>query len=205
MATVRHERRSKPEKNVAENYPNVVGKLSAAYDKVRADVTKNGFDLPIHVGYPQWPLVVLPGHEAHLKTYAAGGISYVNKSGWASDWITNWTDIRAYPWWPVRIVNSGRFEITLMYTCKPGNIGAKVQVEIGDQKAAGIVARTQDPEPVYSPDRVPRGEVVEKIWAQLKLDTVNLKPGQTKLIVRALTKPAKMVLDLKAVHLKRIG
>ena len=52
-------------KNVAENYPNVTGKLRAAYDKIYPDVAKDGFDLPIHVGYPQWPLVVLPGHEAH--------------------------------------------------------------------------------------------------------------------------------------------
>ena len=192
-------------KNVAQNYPNVIEKLSTAYEKIRADVTKDGFDLPIHVGYPQWPLVVLPGHEAHFKTYAGGGISYVNQYGWANDWITNWTDIRAYQWWDVKVVDSGRFEITLMYICRAGDIGAKVRVEIAGQKVGGIIARAHDPEPVYSPDRVPRGEVVEKVWAPLKLGTVNLKPGPAKLIVRALTKPGEMVLDLKAVHLKRIG
>ena len=192
-------------KNVAENYPNVTGKLRAAYDKIYPDVAKDGFDLPIHVGYPQWPLVVLPGHEAHLKKYLGGGISYVGNYGWANDWITNWTDIRAYAWWDVKVVDSGRFEITLMYICKAGDIGAKVRVEIGDQKADGIVTHAHDPEPVYSPDRVPREEAFEKVWAPLKLGTVDLKPGPTKLVVRALTRPGEMVLDLKAIHLKRIG
>jgi len=191
--------------NVAKKCPKVTEKLSAAYEAMAGDVTKAGFDpLPIPVGYPHWPVVTLPGHEAFLEPPSKEGISYLGRSGWANDYVTNWTSTEAYPWWPVEVVEAGRFEVTLMYVCAKDNVDVKVRVEIGGESLEGVVSRAHNPEPIPSPDRVPRGEVFEKIWAPLRLGNVKLDRGRTILCVKALEIPGEKAIDLKAVQLKRL-
>ncbi|MFQ6034269.1 MAG: arylsulfatase [Sedimentisphaerales bacterium] len=192
--------------NISTEYPDVVKKLGAAYEAAVRDVTKAGFEpLAIHIGYPQWPVVTLPGHEAFLEPPSRKAITYKGRSGWANDWITNWTSTEAYPWWPVEVVRPGRFEVTLMYTCPQQNLGAKVRVEIGGKSLEGVVSRAHDPEPIPSPDRVPRGEVYEKIWAPLTLGAIELTRGRTKLVVKAVQIPGSRAFDLKAVQLRRLN
>jgi len=193
-------------KNVSKEYPAIVEKLSAAFEATASDVTKAGFaPLPIAIGYPQWPVVTLPGHEAFLEPASKKGISYKGRAGWANDYVTNWTSTEAYPWWEVEVVQSGRFEVTLMYICPKENVGVKVRVEIGDKNLEGVVSRAHNPEAIPSPDRVRRGEVYEKIWAPLALGAVELSKGRTKLVVRAVEIPGDKAFDLKAVRLRRIN
>ncbi len=192
-------------KDVARQHPQLVERLAAAYLASFEEVTRAGFEtIPIPVGYPQRPVVECPGHEAFLEPPTRKGISYCGRAGWANDWITNWTDTGAYPWWAVEVVKAGRYEVTLMYVCGKENVGARLRVEVGGRSVQGVVTRPHDPEPIPSPDRVPRGEVREKIWAPLTLGTVDLREGKTRLIVRALSKPGAEVVDLKAVRLTRV-
>ena len=44
--------------DIAEKNPDVLNKLRSAYLAALEDVTKDGFDLPTHIGYDDWPLVV---------------------------------------------------------------------------------------------------------------------------------------------------
>jgi len=192
--------------NVAKAHPEVLASLQAAFEAKCRDVTSAGFDpIPTHVGHRDWPVVTLPGHEANLVPKAGQGISYVGRAGWANDWITNWTDTQAYAWWPVKIVASGRFEVTLMYTCPPENLGAKLRVEIGDRAVEGTVKIAHDPEPIPSPDRVERKEVYEKVWAPLTLGTLDLDPAQGRLILRVVDIPGHRAPDIKAVKLRRVS
>lgn len=191
--------------DVSKEHPVVLKRLCAAFDQAARDVTKDGFaPLPIQIGYPQWPVVILPGHEAFLEPASKKGISYVGRSGWANDWVTNWTSTDAYPWWEVEVVEGGRFEVTLMYICPKEDVGAKVRVEIGNKSLEGVVSKVHNPAPLPSPDRVRRGEVYEKIWAPLILGAVELRKGRTKLVVRAVEIPGEKAFDLKAVRLRRI-
>ncbi len=96
----------------------------------------------------------MPGHEAFLEPASRKGISYEGRSGWANDYITNWTSSEGYPWWPVDVVKPGRFEVTLMYVCAKENVGVKVRAEIGGAGVEGVVSAAHDPKPIPSPDRV---------------------------------------------------
>ncbi len=192
--------------DVAEKYKDILEQLRSAYERWYKDVTKNGFDpIPVPIGYPQSPEVTLPGHEAYLYPEKGKGISYVGRSGWANDWVTNWTDADAYPYWEVDVVRSGEYDITLNYCCPKSDLGARVRVEIGDRFVEGTIEKAQDPEPIPSPDRVPRKEVYEKVWAPLKLGTVQLGKGRTRLSVKALSKPGEHVMELKAVEIRKVG
>ena len=192
-------------KNVAKQYPHIAKEFLEAYKNWFRDVTKNGFEsIPIPIGYQQRREVVLPGHEAFLEPNNRQGISYFGRSGWANDWITNWTSTSAYPFWEVEVVRPGQYEITLMYVCPKQDIGARLRVEIGGKYLDGQIKNAHDPQPIPSPDRVPRKEVYEKVWAPLKLGTVTLQKGRTRFCVKALTKPGRTVMDLKAVHISRL-
>jgi arylsulfatase A len=191
--------------NVARKYPKVIEKLSVAYEAACKDVCQAGFEPPpIPVGYRHWPVVTLPGHEAFLEPASRQGISYKGPSGWANDYVTNWTSTEAHPWWPVEVVGAGRFEVMLMYVCAEENVGGKVRVEVGGKSLEAVVSKAHDPEPIPSPDRVPRGEVYEKVWAPLTLGSVRLSKGRTTLRVRAVDIPGKQAIDLKAVQLRRV-
>ena len=191
--------------DIAKQHPEVVDRLAAANIAMFKDVTKDGFEtIPIPIGYPERPMVEMPSHEAFLEPPTREGISYYGRSGWANDYVTNWTDTDAYPWWAVDVVESGRYEVTLKYVCAEENLGATLRVTVAGQSVQGKIAKAHDPEPIPSPDRVPRGEVYEKVWAPLTLGTVDLPKGKTRLVVRALSKPGSEVVDLKAVQLRRV-
>jgi arylsulfatase A len=185
--------------------PQKTASLKKAYDEWLAEVTKNGYDsLPIPIGYEERSYVELPAHEAILhKTAGKPGISYNDRWGWANDWVTNWTDNRAYPWWPVDIVEDGFYEISLKYTCPATDIGSRIRIEIGQSILEGRITKAYDPPVKPSPDRVPRKEVYEKSWAYLNLGALFLKRGQKRLIVRALSRPGNQVMELKSVIVQR--
>ena len=191
------------ERNLAETAPETLRPLREAFEAKVREVTQAGFDpIAAEVGHRGWPVVTLPGHEAFLEPGPRQGISYRGVSGWANDWITNWTDTQAYAWWPVEVVAAGRFEIALLYACAQDYLGTRLHVEIAGQAVQGTVQTVHDPEPIPSPDRVPRGEVYEKIWAPLVLGTVRLQPGPTRLVVRAVELPGGRACDIKAVRLR---
>jgi arylsulfatase A len=190
--------------DLAKTNPGVLNKLRAAYLAALKDVTKDGFDLPTHIGYPEWPLVVLPAHEALLIKNHKKGISYITPYGWANERIKNWTDIKAYPQWNVQIIKSGTFDVTLMYACKPENVGAEFQLEIAEKTLNAKVKIPHDPRLLHSPDRTRRDEAYEKTWAPLKMGTLQLACGKTHLTLKALTKPGPQLMELKAVHLRKI-
>jgi len=191
--------------NIAAKKPQVARELKAAYGAWLKDVNAGGFDpIPIPIGYKERPEVVMPGHEAFLEPAGRKTISYVGRSGWANDYVTNWTSTDAYPWWEVDVVRAGTYEVTLMYVCRAEDVGAEIRAEIGGKSLSGKVTKAHDPPLIPSPDRWRRGEVYEKVWAPLKLGSVKLDKGRTRLVVKALTKPGDTVMDLKAVHVRLI-
>ena len=189
---------------VAKENPDVLRSLTEAFEAKVKDVTKAGFDpIPVHVGYACWPVVTLPGHEAYLEPAPRQGISYVGANGWANDWITNWTDTKAFAWWPLKVVAPGRFDVSVLYTCAQANLGTRLRVEVGGRVVEGGVDVAHDPAPLPSPDRVKRGEVYEKVWATAKLGAMALEPGEMRLVLRAVEIPGEQVCDIKAIRLER--
>ncbi|MFC1613846.1 arylsulfatase [Gemmatimonadota bacterium] len=187
------------QEDIAGERPEPAERLKQAYDIWYKEVTGSGLEVPpIPVGYRQRELVELPAHEARLE----GAVKYKGGSGWAHDWVTGWTDTDSQVSWDLDVVNAGVYEITLMYTCPEDDIGAEVQVEAGGEIVEGTVQKAHDPEPLPSPDRVPRWEVYEKVWAPLTLGTVRLKTGKTSLAVRALSVPGGSAMDLKSVRVR---
>jgi arylsulfatase A len=193
------------ERDLAQARPELVKELGSAYEKWFEDVTRKGFEpIPISVGFPERPEVVLPGHEAFLHPAVGEGISYHGEAGYANDWIDNWEDTAAYPYWDLDVRSDGPYEVTLMYVCAEEDLGSSIRVEIGTRQIEGMIEKAHNPDPIPSPDYVPRGEVYEKVWAPLRMGTVELKQGRTRLKVRALSIKGSKVMELKSVILRRL-
>jgi arylsulfatase A-like enzyme len=190
------------QRDIAAAEPQVVARLGAAYDAWLKDVTKGGFGrLPIPVGHERAPLVELPAPEAS----ALVGVSYKGRNGWAHDWLTGWDSVDDSVAWDVDVVRGGKYEVTLLYTCARPNVGSRVRVEAGGAGVEGILSRAHDPAPLPSPDREPRPEVYEKVWAALTLGDLKLNKGRARVSVRAASVAGKSVGELKAVRLRRVG
>ena len=185
--------------DIAAQYPEAARRLKNEYDRWFEEVTKLGTKPPpIPVGYREWRLVELPAHEATLE----GTLRYKGKHGWAHDWVTGWSDTDSRVLWHIDVVNTGDYEITLTYTCSQDDVGGEVQVEAGGEAVSGMVEPAHDPRPLPSPDRVPRLEVYEKVWAPLELGSLRLKKGEVVLAVKAISIPGQCVMDLKAVRVR---
>ncbi|MFC2077083.1 hypothetical protein ACFLT7_08375, partial [candidate division KSB1 bacterium] len=188
--------------DIAGESPETAGKLKTAYDEWYREVTRDGFETPpIPVGHPESPLVELPAHEGVIS----GEAHYMVRAGWANDWVTGWTDTESSVSWDIDIVRTGSYEITLWYVCPAEDIGSRVRVEVGSGSVEGKIVKAHNPPALPSPDRSRRIEVYEKVWAPLKLGVLELRPGKTRLTVKALSKPGKMVMDLKSVRIRRVG
>jgi arylsulfatase A len=131
-------------------------------------------------------------------------LSSTGKAGYANDWIAGRQSTDDRVWWDVDVVRAGKYEVTLMYTCPESDVGARIRAEARGESVEGVLTRAHDPAPIPSPDRVPRGEVYEKVWAPLMLGTLALEKGRTNLTVKALTRPGKAVMELKAVRLRSL-
>ena len=186
--------------DVASTHADVAGELRDAYDAWFADVTREGLDRPrIPVGYRQAPVVDLPATEAVL----GGSVAFQGKQGWAHDWITNWSRETDRISWNVEAVRRGRYEATVQYACAPADVGGTVVLEIdGQARLTTKVARAHDAPIVARPDRQPRTEVSERIWATLPLGTIVLERGPHTLSLRADRIAGRQVMDLKSVTLR---
>jgi len=188
------------ERDVAADHPDTVARLSSAYDRWFADVTQRPIVRPpIPVGYPQRPAVELPAPEA----YFTGGIYWYNKWGFAHDWLTGWSDPNDTIWWDADVVTLGRYEVSLMYTCPPEAVGTKLRVEAGRSSVEGAILRAYDPEPRQRPTRHPKKRFVQT-FARQPLGEIHLEKGRQRITIRALSKPAHRVCDLKSLWLRRL-
>jgi arylsulfatase A len=188
-------------RNVSGAHPEVAERLLGAYQDWFRDVTARPLErFPVPVGYDAWKTVELPAPEAWLH----GGVKYKGGAGYANDWITNWRGVEDAVAWELDVVAAGKFEVTLRYTCPEGKTGTRFRLSAGGTTLEGKVDRAHDPAPLPSPDRVPRGEVYEKVWGELRVGPLELPKGRTRLELRAAEKPADAVMDLKSVTLRRL-
>lgn len=169
--------------DVANAHPHLVAELASEFDQWFAEVTADGFEpQPIQVGHAESIQVTLPGHEARLESAAnaTDGIGYVGKSGWANDWITQWTDPAASAWWPLSVRRSGDYDIEIEYAA---NAPCQLIVTAG-QETHTFPLQAAAAEMIPSPDRIPRKEVVERRWATAHLGSLPLSGGAQRLTVR---------------------
>lgn len=191
--------------DVSARHPDIFNSLRNAYAGWHREAASDGFEpVPIALGYDERQVVELPGHEGFLAPAGGKGIDYKGASGWANDYITNWTSVGSFVYWEVDVVSSGTYEFALKYACSAGDTGARICLEIGNEGIESVLERAHHPRQIPSPDRVPRKEVYEWEWAEHYMGRLTLSKGKTRLAVKAKEIKGRQVMDLKSVLIKKV-
>jgi hypothetical protein len=153
---------------------------------------------PIPVGYREFPITMLPARDgeprgAVKRSSAAPNCSY----------FVNWTSKDDRLVWLLDVHTSGRYEVTIDYTCPEADAGSLIGLEFRDSSLTGRVTPAWDPPLYTNQDTLPRthGESQMKDFRSLKLGEMKLEQGSGPLTLRAWEIPAKSVMDLRRVTL----
>lgn len=105
--------------------------------------------------------------------------------------------------WDIEVANSGKYAVTIYYTCPESDIGSKIELSFNGSRIETAVSKPHDPPLRGSEnDRVPRqGESYVKDFKPLDLGTVEFKQGRGELALRALEIPGKQVMDVRMILL----
>ncbi len=153
---------------------------------------------PIPVGYREFPITMLPARDGSpvgevRRSSAAPNCSY----------FVNWTSLDDRLVWRLGVHTSGRYEVSLDYTCPDQDAGSTVELSFNGSQLSGKVGPGWDPPLYTNQDTIPRhhGESQMKEFRSLKLGEVDLRAGEGEMLLRALSIPGKSVMDLRRVTL----
>jgi hypothetical protein len=118
-------------------------------------------------------------------------------------YFVNWTSQDDAIAWLLDVHTSGRYAVTIDYTCPLADAGSTVELRLGDDTLTGKVQPGWDPPLYANQDTLPRppAESQMKEFRTLELGEMTLAAGKGELTLRALHIPGQSVMDLRRVTL----
>jgi len=188
------------ERDVSDQLPKIHKRLREAVAEWRTDALSKPVsdERPFTVGYREFPQTVLPARDG----IPGGGIQRSARAPNCS-FFTHWTSVEDTMVWHVDVKAEGEYEAFVYYTCPAHDVGATLELSLGDAQVRGKITEAHDPPLVgASFDRVPRGgESYVKEFRPLSLGTMKLKKGRGDLTLKAVDVPGESVMDVRGVVL----
>jgi arylsulfatase A-like enzyme len=153
---------------------------------------------PIPVGYPEFPVTILPARDGEPRGTIKRSSSAPNCS-----YFVNWTSLDDKMVWRVDVKTSGRYAASIDYTCPVADAGATIELSLGENRLTGKVEPGWDPPLYTNQDTLPRppAESQMKEFRTLNLGEIQLEAGQGPLVLRALHIPGQSVMDVRRITL----
>ncbi len=153
----------------------------------------------IPAGFAEYDQVHLTVQEADFTD----SLKFKEGHGWANDWLVNWKSDQDRISWNLTVKDSTTYRVLVKYTVPAADLGSQLVVTTGDQAVQATIDKAFDPEYLPSPDRVPRIEVFEKMWATLDLGKIQLVPGANSLQLQASLVSGSQVCEFKEIVLEK--
>lgn len=156
---------------------------------------------PFPIGHPDFPWTQLPARDG----IPHGNIQRSAKAPNCSYFI-NWKTQDDKMTWNVEVLAAGNFEVEMYYACPPSDVGAEVELSLGDSKLlATITDANQPPEVGAEHDRVERTtQSFMKDFRALSLGTVQLEEGAGELTLRASKGVGETNLEMRLLMFRRV-
>jgi hypothetical protein len=156
---------------------------------------------PLPVGYREFPVTMLPARDGEPR----GGVKRSSSAPNCS-YFVNWTTLDDSMVWQIDVVTSGRYAVSIDYTCPLPDAGSTVELSFGDSRLLGRVGPGWDPPLYTNQDTLPRplAESRMKEFRTLEVGEITLSMGQGPLILRAVDIPRRSVMDVRRVTLTRM-
>lgn len=153
---------------------------------------------PIPVGYPEFPVTILPARDGEPRGSVQRSSNAPNCS-----YFVNWKTLDDRMVWIIDVTTPGTYAASIDYTCPQTDIGSSIELSFGEQRLAGLVQPAWDPPLNANQDTVarPLGESQMKEFHTLVLGDMRLSTGTGPLVLRALKIPGKTVMDVRRVTL----
>jgi hypothetical protein len=153
---------------------------------------------PFPVGYREFPITMLPARDGEPR----GGVMRSSRAPNCS-YFVNWTSKEDSLVWMIDVHTTGRYEVSVDYTCPKADVGSLVELSFRDGRMTGRVGAAWDPPLNTNQDTLPRphGESQMKEFHTLKLGEIRLEQGQAPLTLRALEIPGKSVMEVRRLTL----
>jgi arylsulfatase A-like enzyme len=185
--------------------------LASAFADWESKLPNSDNTAAIPAGYEEYPVTVLPAHEAILfppfefrKDRRHTGIAYHSQYGWAHDWIDFWTSEEAFPAWELDIKTEGQYQVSIKYALEEKNLGDELILEVAGNT---IVIDSLDAyKHSYKPshDRIAREqEAPETDWATATIGSVKLEKGAATLSLKASRIAGESSIELKEILLTK--
>lgn len=157
--------------------------------------------LPFTIGDSILRFTQLPARDG----IAHGNIKRSNR--WPNDsFFTNWLSINDSITWNVNVLQEGNYDIELYYTIKKDDIGAVIELSMGDNSISKTITETHNP-PLkgVENDRSPRIESYVKDFKPLALGTLRLMEGTGTLTLKTTEIIGKEAIDFRLLQFRRIS
>lgn len=190
---------------VNQLYPEVAKVLEKAVQDYRktvlSELKANKLDSrPFIVGHPDARYTHLPARDAEATGKIKRSSKHPNDS-----FYTNWTSKDESIFWNAVVPASGRFQVTLYYTCPQGSTGSKLILKSSGDNLTFVIDEPHDPPLVgKSDDRSSRSESYVKDFKAKPIGIVELAEGPQKLELVPQEIPGDQVMDFRLLVLERL-
>lgn len=189
-------------KDVAKAHPDIVARLSKAYEDWFAVASKPALNkTPVPVGFPGHDVVDMSAPGAGFS----GNVDFYNKPGYAHDWLTGWKSKDDRIWWDLEVANGGRYEVILQYACPQAKLGSIVQAEASGHSVTKLIDKAFDKGVVERQERATGKEArMMREFGQFSLGTIELPAGTQRLTLSAREVKGDSVAEIGGVTLRRV-
>jgi len=153
---------------------------------------------PIHVGFPEFPITILPARDGEPFGSVARSSNAPNSS-----YFVNWTSPDDAIVWSIAVQTAGKYHVTIDYTCPISDAGSEIELTFGSSSLQGVVTPGWDPPLYTNQDTLPRPPAESKMkpFRTLDIGQIELPAAHGKLTLRALRIPGTAVMDLRRLTL----
>jgi hypothetical protein len=186
-------------KNITKDKAEIAGKMARAVAAWRTEVLPRGpDDRPFPVGYAEFPRTPLPARDGVPHGRVQRSASAPNSS-----YFVNWTSLEDQITWDIAVKTAGDYEVEILYTCPPADVGTTIQLEFNGAKLTGKVAPAWDPPLYTNQDTIPRSPAESKMkeFRPFRLGVITLAAARGLLTLRALKIPGRTVMEVRQVNL----
>lgn len=188
--------------DISDNYPEIYKRMLSQKKEWQNNVLS---ELPkidnrsFSIGHKDWKYNILPARDAKFS----GNIKRSNR--WPNcSYLTNWINSTDSIIWDVDLLEDGKFDVIVYYTCSQENIGSEFQMRFKESSISSKVSQAHKP-PILGKefDRIPREESYTKEFKALKMGTIDLKKGKGQLSLIAKKVANNEVMDFRLLMLVR--
>ena len=120
-------------------------------------------------------------------------------------YFLNWVDKNDTISWPVEVIESGKFKVSLYYCCAEKDLGTTVELSMGENKVVVKIDKANESPLIGAEqDRSIRGESLVKNFAPIEMGEIALGKGKGDLVLKAMDIPGDESIEFRLLMFERV-